>query len=197
MAWLERLGTYWVILVRPFGALGASIGRFLCVLGCVFLHCYFGMYLLRGISTLDAPALPRTPLRASARLRVYLRAYVRLCALLGSISALLYRCGFATSCLCSLVRLFVRSLGFLCASGACLFCAPVRASFALWCTLLGTLLGTLLHGSLGVLPIGRRWRYHSFITLHSASYLFFLTHVHLKLSYINHIFSVYNKFIYT
>ena len=56
---------------------------FSCVLGCVFLHCYFGMYLLRGIST---PARPRSPvrlyapLRAPARLR-FLYAPVRAPAL--------------------------------------------------------------------------------------------------------------------
>ena len=63
------------------GYLGASSWRsgcvlvgtlvFPCVLVCVFLQRYFGMYLLRGISTLDAPALPRAPLRA------LLCAYVR------------------------------------------------------------------------------------------------------------------------
>ena len=61
------------------GYLGASLWRFLvrllvgtwvflCVLGCVFLQHYFGMYLLRGISTLPARALPRTPVCACVRL---------------------------------------------------------------------------------------------------------------------------------
>ena len=99
------------------GYLGASFWRsgcilvgslvFSCVLVCVFLQRYFGMYLLRGISTLYAPALPRT------RLYAYLRAYVRLCAF-------------------PLARLG-SSLGFLCASGACLFSLlhdTMLASFA-------------------------------------------------------------------
>ena len=84
MGWLERLGTYWVILVRPFGVSWRSGVRLLVgtlgVLGCVFLHCYFGMYLLRGISTLDAPALPRAPVRACTRLYAPVRACGRTCA---------------------------------------------------------------------------------------------------------------------
>ena len=63
---------------------GASLGRFLWVfLGVlvgVFLQRYFGMYLLRGISTLGAPALPRTPVRSCALLCACARSctYVRL-----------------------------------------------------------------------------------------------------------------------
>ena len=45
---------------------------------CVFLQRYFGIYLLRGISTLDAPALPRVPVCACVRLCAYLCAYARL-----------------------------------------------------------------------------------------------------------------------
>ena len=67
------------------GYLGASLWRFLVrllvgtwvylgVLVCVFLQRYFSIYLLKGISTLYAPALP---VRLCARLRVYLCACVR------------------------------------------------------------------------------------------------------------------------
>ena len=79
------------------GYLGASLWRFLVLwvrllvgyfVG-VFLHCYFYMYLLRGISTLYAPALPRALMCVPARLCTYLRVPARSCAFL---YALLVRC---------------------------------------------------------------------------------------------------------
>ena len=56
---------------------------FLGVLGCscvCTLQRYFGIYLLRGISTLRAPARPRTPVRTCARSCTRLYALVRSCA---------------------------------------------------------------------------------------------------------------------
>ena len=172
---------------------------FLGVLVCVFLQRYFGIYLLRGISTLDARALPRAPMR----LRAYLRAYVRLCAFpLARLGSSLVRFCIAPISLWLRhvvpVRFSFRFCRFPVRFGclplsrlfAWLFCAPVRSSFV-YLARFGVCWVTLLHGSLWRSYFVRRWRYHSFILLHSASYSFFLTHVHLKLSYINHVFSVY------
>ena len=92
------------------------------------------MYLLEGISTLAAPALPRAPLRACVPARVRLCAPLRACvrpvrlcarsfsAPCGIFGPLLYRCGFTTSWLCASVGFLRASVGFRFASGACLFC---------------------------------------------------------------------------
>ena len=166
---------------------------------CVFLHCYFGMYLLRGISTLYAPALPRAPVCACTRsctcgrtcAPVRLRAFplARLgfpwrfysavasprralalgVPLLAPLGSLLGASG----------ALPVRFLGFparlRCLPLLRLFCALVCA-LVCYCVYLGYASAWLSWRSYFV----RRWRYHSFILLHPASYLFFLTHMHLN-----------------
>ena len=95
LSWLERLGlvgTYqeesWCV---PLGASAVLLLRSLCtqlalwsVFGSVFLHCYFGMYLLEGISTLDAPQLP-----LDAVYSVYLSLFLN--ALYGALSSVFIR----------------------------------------------------------------------------------------------------------
>ena len=176
-------------------------------LGCsrVFLGvCSYIAILVCIYSGVSRPCTPpRSPVRLYAPVRARVPAGVpaRLCApacaplaLLGfpwrfysAVASPRRACAFLGSLLLAL-------LGFSCAS-------QVLASFRFY-TLLHLPLSLLLH-ALGCASASsstwhswrsyfvRRWRYHSFILLHSASYSFFLTHVHLKLSYINHIFSVY------
>ena len=178
----------------------------------VFLQRYFGMYLLAGILTLDAPALPRAPLRAPLRLC----ACTRLCTLLRFLSALP---------ISAPVRSLVRFLGFLRVSGACLFCALLRfvvllrlswvrfswvlTSFRFY-TLLCLTLSLLLH-ALGCAWLRfcivfcmallafllRKALALSFMHISAFCIIFILSNACApKLSYINHVFSVYLAFVY-
>ena len=182
----------------------------------VFLQRYFGMYLLRGISTLAAPVRPRTPTCASARtcalMCVPIRAPGTLRFVLGTLR---YAVASPRRALCASVRLgFVPvSFRYAVVRLGCLpllrfytlLYLPLFASFGYitpllrYCTYFGCAQGYAQGYASASYSAClswrayfiRRWRYLSFILLHSASYSFFLTHVHLKLSYINHIFSVY------
>ena len=152
----------WRFLVGTLVFLGASLGRFLRVYSCnAILVCIYS-----GVSRpYPPPRAPRAPVCACTRSGTCGRTYAPTCVSFSApwvdLGSLLYRCGFATSYRCALgfavVRFLVRFLGFLCVSGACLFSllhATTLASFALWCALwcaAVSILGTLLHGSLGVL----------------------------------------------
>lgn len=176
---------------------------FSCVLGCVFLQRYFGMYLLRGISTLAAPALPRAPLRACAPARVSFSAPLALLVRSGCASLALWLrhvvpvrlCGFPARFCRFPVRFRCLPLFHLFASFASTryyVCSLLCCCFLLrFCISIGCAHGYASAWLSWRSYFVRRWRYHSCIPLHSASYSFFLTHMHLKLSYINHVFSVY------
>ena len=182
---LWRFLALWVrLLVGTLGVLGCTC---VCIPATLFWYVFTQGYL--------DPVRPRAPPYACVRLYapapagVPARLRAPTCVSFSALGSSLVRFCIAPIALWLRHVVPVRFLGFLCASGACLFRASLRLFRALVCASVRCWV-FLGYASAWLSYFVRRWRYLSFILLHSASYILSNACVP-KLSYINHIFSVY------